>query len=128
MLFFKRKKTKTDTQTDWLYKVDSAYQRAFQVKNVTGLSEYLTRQCLSNMMERVRFGDKAYSGLDRYRHVQWVKGEIEENNTHWIKEVTYDQIRMSHGVVVPVGDECCEEWIVVVENGRNLVSSIRRIS
>lgn len=124
---FKKSKSKVDTQTAWLNKVDTAYQHAFHVKNVMGLAEYLTRQCLSIMMERVRLGDKAYSGLDRYRHVKWVKITSSTEGTYWRKEVTYDQIKMSHGIVVPVGDELHEQWLVVKEDDIEKVSEIRRI-
>lgn len=122
-----RKKPKQDAQLGWLNKVDAAYQRAFQVKNVACLSEYLTRTCLMLMMEKVRLGEKAYSGLDRYRHVNWVKGEVTPDKVCWTKMVTYDQIKMSHGIVVPVGDENNEVWVVVQENGQNKVAEIRRV-
>ncbi len=125
--FRKKKKIKADPQIAWLNKVDAAYQRAFQVKNVSGLVEYLTRPCLSIMMERVRLGEKAYSGLDRYRHVNWVEGEVAQDSAYWVKEVTYDQIRMSHGIVVPVGDEGRESWLVIKEDGNRKVSEIRRL-
>lgn len=123
---FKRKPNDS-SQVDWLSKVDLAYQRAFQVKNASGLSDYLTRNCLVKLMERIRMGEKSYSGLTRYQHTQWVKGETTENSTTWNKEVTYDQIKMSHGIQVPVGDDSIECWVIVKENGDNKVSEIRRI-
>lgn len=120
-------KPKKDAQVSWLEKVDLAYQKAFQVKNATGLAEYLTRPCLSKMMERIRMGDKAYSGLARYQHTNWVKGRVSPECIEYTKEVTYDNIKMSHGIVVPVGDESKEIWSIVKENGVDKVSDIRRV-
>ena len=128
MGLFGRKKAKVDPQVVWLNKVDAAYQRAFQVKNVTGLANYLTRPCLSIMMERVRLGEKAYAGLDRYRHVTWVKGAVKPEGIQWFKEIQYDQIKMSHGIVVPVGDEGKELWIIINEEGQDRVSEIRSLA
>lgn len=125
--FLKNKSNSDNAQVDWLNKVDQAYQRAFQVKNASGLSDYLTRTCLMKMMERIRMGEKSYSGLTRYQHTKWVKGKVEEDSTTWSKEVTYDQIKMSHGIIVPVGDESTESWLVVKENGVNKVAEIRRV-
>ena len=127
MSWFGLGKPKHDTQVDWLNKVDSAYQRAFQIKNATGLAEYLTRPCMSIIMEQIRFGEKAYSGLTRYQHVNWIKGVQDATGVKWRKEVTYDQIQMSHGVIVPVGDNTTEEWTIVLHDGINRVSEIRRV-
>lgn len=120
-------KPKKDALVDWLIKVDQAYQKAFQVKNATGLSEYLTRTCLSKTMEKIRFGEKAYSGLARYQTVNWVKGEETAESKQYFKEVSYDNIQMSHGIVVPVGDNSKEIWTVVNVDGNNKVADIRRV-
>lgn len=119
--------TQSDAQVNWLNKVDLQYQRAFQVKNVTGLSEYLTRTCLSKIMEQVRLGEKLYSGLARYQHTSWSKVEESNCSISWVKEVTYDNVQMSHGVVIPVGDNTSELWVVVREDGKTKVSEIRRM-
>ena len=125
--FFKKKASNDNAQVDWLNKVNLAYQRAFQVKNATGLADYLTRTCLVKMMERIRMGEKSYSGLVRYQHTNWVKGEVTPERTVWNKEVTYDQIKISQGIIAPVGDNCTEEWVVVNEDGVNKISEIRRL-
>lgn len=129
-LFFGKKKD-TDSGSGemvrWLNKVDQAYQRSFQVKNATGLAPYLTRTCLMQVQERVRFEEQAYQGLSRYRHIKWVKGNQEPNSTCYIKQITYDQVRMSHGIVVPVGDEGSESWKIITENGENKIAEIRRV-
>lgn len=120
-------KPKKDAQVAWLDKVDAAYQRAFQTKSAAGLEEFMTRQCLVRLLERIRMGDKAYSGLERYRHVDWAKGECTPTSVTFIKKVTYDQIQMSKGIIVPVGDESTENWVIVQENGISKVNEIRRV-
>ena len=127
MGLFGLSKPKKDAQTAWLDKVNEAYQRAFQVKNAAGLEDYLTRPCMSKLLEKIRMGEKAYAGLVRYQHVSWVKGECTAESVQYIKKVTYDQIKMSHGIIVPVGDETNESWTIVKINGAYKVSEIRRI-
>lgn len=114
-------------QVNWLRQVDEAYNRAFQTKNATGLENYFTRACLVKTMEKIRLGEKAFSGLSRYQKVTWVKKAESPERTIWLKKIEYDQIKMSHGVVVPVGDNTNEEWVVINENGVGKVAEIRRV-
>jgi len=119
-------KEKKDAVIDWLEQVDLAYQRAFQVKNASGMAEFFTRSCLMKTMEKIRMGEKAYAGLARYQNVSWIKGEVTPDEMQYIKKVSYDNINMSHGIVIPVGDEAREVWVIVTENGKNKISEIRR--
>lgn len=125
-LFGFGKKPKENDKVKWLNAVDKEYQRAFQVKNAAGLSKYLTRTCLAQMMERIRLGEKGSAGLARYQHVEWVPVPQEDGRKVWLKKVTYDNIKMSYGITVPVGDNCNELWSIVKENSDNKVSDIRR--
>lgn len=122
------KKSEKSEVIKWLEEVDSAYARAFQVKNVSGLANYLTRSCLSKQSEVVRLGEKEYSGLARYKHVDWVKGALTESGLVYTKKVTYDHIKMSHGIYAAVGDDYIEEWVLVKESGVQKVASIRRVA
>lgn len=125
-LFGKSSKS-VDPTIAWLSKVDAEYMKAFQVKNVTGLADYLTRPCLARVMEQVRLGEKMYAGISRYRHTDWKKVSDTETESVYTKYVTYDDVRMSHGVTVPVGDRVTEKWILVLDNLTHRVSDIRRI-
>lgn len=120
-------KPKQDAQVNWLNKVDLAYQHAFQVKNAAGLEQYLTRKCLMSMVERIRLGEKAYSGIARYQRTEWTKGEVKPDSIVYIKSVKYDNIQMSHGITVPVGDSCKERWVIVNDNGANKIAEIRKV-
>lgn len=122
------KKPEKSGVVGWLNEVDQAYSRAYQVKNVTGLANYLTRTCLSKQMELVRLGEKEYSGLARYKHVDWVKGSLTNEGLVYLKKVTYDHVKMAHGISAAVGDDYTEEWILIKENGVQKVASIRRVA
>lgn len=126
LTFFKKQPSESGTVA-WLNKVDAAYNRAFQVRNVAGLEPYLTRPCLARVMEQVRMGEQLYAGLDRYRHVAWNCDSKTQDSDSWIKDVTYDNVKMSHGVTVPVGDEYRERWLLVIDTNQNKISEIRRI-
>lgn len=126
--FGKKSKPQSDARIKWLNAVDVEYQRAFQVKNAAGLSKYLTRTCLMNMMERIRLGEKGNAGLARYQHVEWIKAPQADGSEVWVKKVTYDNVKMSYGITIPVGDNCNEMWQIVQEQNGDKVSSIRRDS
>lgn len=88
----------------------------------------MTRECLVRTVERVRCGEKAYSGITRYQHTNWILKckTTEEQVFH--KVVTYDQIKISSGIYAAVGDEYTEVWKIVQIDNENKVSEIRRIS
>lgn len=121
-------KTSEDSFIVWLNKVDKAYETAFCTKNAKELERYMTRGCLLKQMDRIRASEKAYSGLSRYVHTDW---KLEEKNNEmvcYVKQVTYDQIKMSHGIVAAVGDEYSEKWYITGNGENRRVSEIRRIN
>lgn len=124
---FKKSGNTGDNIVLWLNSVEAAYTKAFQVKNAVELGEYLTRACLVKQMERIRVGEKAYAGLERYKHLKWEKVSIKDSVAIYHKIVTYDQVKMSRGIVAAVGDDYREEWEIVIENGLRKVNSIRRL-
>ena len=115
-----------DKNLGFLDKAEIAYTRAFQTKNAAGLDTYFTRACLTKMLERMRMSEKAYSGLERYKHVEWKKLDEDDSSVHYLKTVTYDNVQVSKGISVPVGTAFTERWTLVVENKITKVSEIRR--
>lgn len=122
-----RKEESLDPQVKWLTTVDSAYQRAFQVKNVAGLEKYMTKPCLARVLERIRLDEPINEGIQRYMHVSWNMEGASDDNDVWVKTVTYDHVNFSHGVVLPVGSDYTEKWVILIDRATNLVSDIRRI-
>lgn len=124
---FKKGSASKDNITVWLNAVEDEYAKAFQVKNAQNLGEYFTRSCLIKQMERIRVGEKAYAGLERYKHIKWEKVSSTNDVAVYNKIVTYDQVKMSRGIVAAVGDNYTEQWEIVVENGLRKVNAIRRL-
>lgn len=114
------------SRVKWLSNVNEIYVRAFQTKNANDLPKYFTRICTVRIMERIRMGEKAFSGLSRYQNIKWMPGPSVPNGEVWIKELTYDNIKMSHGIHIPVGDATKEEWHLIFENNEPKVNEIRR--
>lgn len=112
----------------WLQKADAAYTYAMQSRDVSQLDTYFTRSCIQKIAEQARMQEKLYSGLDRYRHTNWAEVTQSEGSSTWLKEVTYDNVEMSHGVTVPVGDNYREHWIIVIDTQSQKISEIRRVS
>ena len=127
MFFFKKRSTESDVIERWLDKVDDAYTESLQCGNLRALEPFCTRACLTKLAEKIRLGGKEYAGLDRYRHVKWSSVDGTEN-LNWIKEVSYDHVNVSRGVIVPVGENYHERWSLTLDAETRLVSEIRRIS
>lgn len=124
--FGRKVKTLTGaTSSSFLDKVDKAYQQAFARHNPSLLEGYMTRKCLVLVAEKIRVSDSADSGISRYRHVNWTKISNDPSASLYRREVTYDNINMSYGVVIPVGDSTSEIWEVQNVENKNLVSDIR---
>ena len=128
MLFFKKKAPKDNHIEKWLLKVDDAYVKASQCGNVQALVPFCTRACLTKLAEQIRLGGKEYAGLERYRHVTWSSVDETADQLNWIKEVSYDHVNVSRGVIVPVGDDYHERWSLTLDAETRLVSDIRRLT
>lgn len=115
------------SNSNFLDKVDSAYQKAFDRQNPSFLEDYMTRRCLVLISEKIRHNKCSNAGVSRYRHVNWVKVASEPDCYVYRREVTYDDIRISYGIVVPVGDATTELWEIRNIDSKNLVSDIRGV-
>ena len=119
--FSRKKKGKTGIR--WLDTVDAAYVLAHQTHVPGRLGEYLTRKCLTQVMERVRTTSKECVGMERYKKVEWRP----VGNGQYIKHVTYENINMGSGLYMPLGDPYDENWSVDDNGDKPLVSEIRRV-
>lgn len=120
--------TPEDASVKWLNCADDVYRRSFKRKRDDGLIAYFTAQCVSRIMERVRLGDTTYDGIDRYMHLNWTKLESRPEGDIYEKDVTYEDVKLAHGVTVPVGDAFKEKWLVVYcDKDKNRIADVRRI-
>ena len=127
MFLFKKRAPSDSHMETWLSKVDDAYVKASQCGNVQALVPFCTRACLTKIAEQIRLGGKEYAGLERYRHVKW--SSVDDNSQlNWVKEVSYDHVNVSRGVIVPVGDDYHERWSLTLDAETRLVSDIRRLT
>lgn len=76
------------------------------------------------LIERIRLSQKAYSGLDRYKHVTWTPTSLNV----YIKTVSYDDVQISKGIKAAVGDSLTEEWTLILNGDNYKVDGVRRIS
>lgn len=127
MGLFGKKSTSSGGTLSWLRKVDDAYNLAFQTKNISPMQAYVSRELAVSLIDKIRAGEKAYAGLDRYKHVEWFKKESSGDTTTYIKDVRYDHVKFSHGVVAAVGDDHKEKWVVQT-SPELCVLEIRRIT
>lgn len=126
-LFSLHKESKPSGVVAWLTTVDTAYAKAYHCCQARELENVFDRDLLRSVKEELTLGGKEiYSGLDRYKHVTWVKiSNAKEPTFH--KKVNYDHVQISKGIFAPVGDDYVEEWVLTsMEEGRR-VKSIRRL-
>lgn len=120
-----KKQPKVDSGAlKWLESADALYTKALQTHNMSGLEKYFDRSVYRMIAEQLRHNDKVYSGLERYKHVNW-----EEKETGvYIKIVTYDQMQISKGIQAKVGDDYKEEWCLAKTPDGTRVTKIRRVA
>lgn len=127
MGLFGKKTASSGSTLSWLRKVDDAYNLAFQTKNISPIQGFVSRDLAVSLIDKIRAGEKAYAGLDRYKHVEWFKKESNGDITTYIKDVRYDHVKFSHGVVAAVGDDHKESWTVQT-TPTLMVLEIRRLT
>lgn len=126
MGLFTKKKTSPSGMLAWLNAADNAYSLAFQTKSIVPFQEYVTRDLAVDLIDKIRAGEKAYAGLDRYKHVEWYKEKSTDETITFIKDVHYDHVKFSQGIVAPVGDDHKERWVVKLTTPL-CVTEIRRV-
>lgn len=127
MGLFSKKQTGSGGILTWLEEADKAYSLASQTKSISALQNYVSRDLAVTLIDKIRAGEKAYAGLDRYKHVSWSKLKSDDTTTTFIKEVHYDHVKFSQGVVAPVGDDHKEKWVVQIQP-TYCVLDIRRLA
>lgn len=125
MLGIFKKKTTKNLNT-WLDDVNKAYDIAFETHDISKLSEYVTRELAVELFQRIRSGQKVYSGLSKYRHTTWRKEQEDSASILILKIVTYDHIKVTRGIIANVGNDFTERWTILKDNGKLLISNIRR--
>lgn len=125
-LFRKKTKGTSGPVVDFLNKVDDAYTEVFISKSIAPLQPYATHDVLSSVLHRMHLGEEAYAGLNRYMHRDWTK--VSETPEQYVKSVTYDNVKLSRGIVATVGDSYQELWTLENNTGNLQVTDIRRVN
>lgn len=121
MGLFKRK----DADIEWLEKADKAYVSALRTNNAGLLEKYFSRECLSRVVEVVTSNRDNLCGLERYRVVTYTLQKRTDTDVVYLKSITYKNVNMGYGVVVPMGEAGDELWHLRPINGTYVVTSIR---
>lgn len=126
MGLFGKRKDEPVGLVKFLTEADKALSLAYQTKRIQPLEAYVDQACARRVMERMRSNEKEYSGIDRYKHVNWSKQLGSGDSVKYIKSVTYDHVKLSQGVIAPVGIDYKEEWTVIDGQSPKVVD-IRRL-
>ena len=118
---------KKDACIAWLSKLDKVYTDALRLRNPKLLEPYFTRRCLSKVVERINHGDNSLHGLERYRDVTFVLQSKYEEQSVYIKNISYKDIKMGYGVIMPVGESSDELWYVAESGGDFFVTDIKGV-
>ena len=126
MLGLFRKRSAPDTLYTWLHRVDKEYATAVHSKQPNIIGGYLSRDCFNSLLTYIKSNDEVYSGIDRYKHVEFKEISRTTNQASLLKEVTYDHIQIRKGIRARVGDDYKEVWEVALQPRREVLS-IRRV-
>lgn len=127
MGIFSKKKSTDAGIVGWLTQADNALAYAFQTKSIAGLEPYFEPSCGRKMLGQIRAGEKEYAGIERYKHVTWTKCSNAGGKVLYKKSVNYDHVKLSHGVIAPVGQDYMEEWTLTNEESPKVID-VRRLS
>lgn len=121
------KKESKSNINSWIKTVDEAYNDAFETHDMSTLSKYVTRELAAELFQSIRSNQKVYSGLSKYRNVNWKKESEDTSRLTMLKIVTYDHIKVTRGIIANVGDDFTERWIILKHDNGMTLSSIRRV-
>lgn len=121
--FFKKK----DACVDWLEKVDKVYTDALRRNNASKLERYFSRRCLGRVVEIVNSNRDNLCGLERYREVAYTLQSKTGEQSVYLKSISYKNVDMGYGVVVPMGEAMRELWFICTTGGDYIVTDIKGV-
>jgi len=124
--FFKKKQSSSLINT-WLYEADDMYANACEIKNPRGLDKYFIGKAMDYILQVLNSSNRVYQGLDKYRHTTFKLLKSKGGIATYLKTVTYDNVKLSRGIKVAVGDNYEETWSVSKVNGRVYIQTIERL-
>lgn len=118
--FFKKKnkdqevKPKSKIQL-WLDTAEEEYDFACNRRLTSRLGSFFQGEALSYLMNKIAHIAEDSDNLESYKNTTFKKLKTKDGSLKYKKEVTYDSIKLSSNVAVPLGESYTEKWSLTEE-------------
>lgn len=113
----------------FLEEADKLYIRAYETRSIVILKDDFKRDCVIKL-SRIIASDGAgkFFGNEKFRETIWslLRGD-ELSELVYLKQVSYSKIKVAGSFSMSVSEDYKEEWTVVVEDGKFMVSNIELV-
>lgn len=129
MFLFKSKPKSKVGHVSFLQKADACLDKAFQTQDIRELPRFFEKgECLRSMVKRIQNKENFDVGVVRYRHINWQLLEEAGDTFTYIKDVSFDDIKVSKNLMAAVGDAYKERWKIFQRpDGSTTVIEVRRL-
>lgn len=94
----------------WLDTAEEEYEFACNRRLTSRLAAFFQGKALDYLMHKIAHIEEDGEGLDTYKNTIFKKLKTKDGSLKYKKEVTYDDIRISNNVSVPLGTPYTEKW------------------
>lgn len=123
-MFWRKKNNKSDVIC-FLEKADDAYIDAFQYDDIRLFQEYATVKVLREIDDMLKSKNQISFGLKKYRHREWKLVKEGDVFKVYFKNITHDNLELSHKVSVSLADDISEIWTIEPNNKTYIVTDIQ---
>lgn len=131
MFFFKKRKKKKKESNkfeEFLNTVDKEYMLAYATKSPQRLLQhYMSRKCIIKISQSIFSVGSRYFGAEKFRNTKWIQEEVIGNSIKVRKEVSFDKIKVAGSLRIEVADDYREEWMVLLDGDKYIVTDIKKI-
>lgn len=127
MFGFLKPKREDQAVIKFLNKANTAWVDACYTGRSPNIYEYFDKPLVSKLSSNLQRTRDAKDGRSSFKHHSWVFSKHEGNTWEFIKNVTYDNVRMAYKVEVPAGEPYSEVWTLQEQNGTFKVIMLRSV-
>ena len=113
---------------DWLKDASQSWYYALQTARINKALVFFDGKALGLLKRTLSINVQEYKGLERYRTVTFTYRKTVDGCDLYNYDVTYDNVTMQHGIVIPIGDDVHQVWYLqdVPGKGKRVVQIKRR--
>lgn len=119
-------KNKSNNLVRWLDEADEALIRAYELRDVTQLSNFAVKEVLHTLEDDVYLNKKLF-GTKAYRIRSWDISEIGADSYVITKHLTHKHVRLSRNIIMAIADDITEKWKVAYTESGFRIMDIKEV-